>query len=207
MKLKPVLSLTQLVTLTLFSSLAMTCSSKGPPPTPAQLAEKQQKIFRDAGKGLAIAAEGVSAGIDTVRAFREGGEITPQKSLELAHVALDANSVMAESVDFLLAEESLEDADKGKLLSQFSRVLDSARRLKDSGTLHIKSGKSKLIFDLGITAGKSGLVIAVDQMGGGPTGLPILIDGETRDRLKRTRETLISNDKRLREAIARLSQM
>ncbi len=169
---------------------------------------QQQNTLRRTATGISTAARGIDTGIDTVRAFREAGEITPTKARELAQIALDANSVMSESVEFVLSHPAIDEPGRLALSEQLTRVATSARRLSENGTLHLKNGKTKLAFELGITAGKAGINLALDELQGERLdGLPLTVDSETRAKLERAGETIRRNDQRLREAIARLSSL
>lgn len=167
--------------------------------------EKAREIVRKGATGFVVAARGVDAGIDTVRAFREAGEITPEHSLELARIAKDVNDVMAEAVEFVLSQSTIDGAGAETLAEQLDRVIASAQRLSQAGTLHLKNGRTKLIFELGVTGGRTGLRIALDELrAGAQAGIQIPLDQESLQKFRSARETIRRNDARLREAITRL---
>jgi hypothetical protein len=161
-------------------------------------AEEKHTLSRNVTSGLSAAARAVEPGIETVRAFREAGKVEPATSLALARLALDANGAAA-----ALAKSALDGADAPTLAARLDIFLRLAVRLESEGTLHLKNGETRLAFDLGVVAAKSGLVAARDQLNGPAPAFTL--DDETRRKLEELMPVFEKNDRLLREAVARLS--
>lgn len=163
---------------------------------------------RKFARGIDGAASGVGTGIDTVRAFREAGEIDAQKALELAQGARDVNHLMGEAVDFTLKQQAIDETGRQTLHAQYSDISERARRLIHDGTIRIKNDKVKLAFTLGAIAGQAALDVAVDDLGAElPAGMTIPVDAETRKTLEAAARKIKRNGERLTEAIENLERL
>lgn len=159
----------------------------------------QQSVAHNVTSGLKVAAAAVEPGIDTVRAFREAGKVEPATSLGLARTALDANSAAR-----AFTRAALSGADSASLVEQLDTVVRLASDLERDGTLHLKNGDTRLVFQLGVLAAKNGLVIAQGALKG-DTPVVFALDDKTRRELSDLLPVFERNDRLLREAIARLS--
>lgn len=163
--------------------------------------DQKSTVSRHVTSGLKVAAGAVEPGINTMRALREDGEVEPATSLRLAKTALEANSACAR-----LTQTALDGADSQTLADQLGTVVALARNLESDGTLHLKNGRTKLVFELGVTAAQSGLTIALDEVkGGGGTPAPFNLDDSTQEKLRALLPVFEKNDRLLRDAVARLS--
>lgn len=153
---------------------------------------------RAVATGVEVAATGIEQGIPLVRSLREAGEVSPEFSLELARAALDLNGVMGETVTL-----AMDGTDAATLRANLDSVLRMAEGLQQRGTLRIKSSRSKLIFNLGVLAGRGALAASLRRLD--EPGALVEPDAEARARLERARETLRRNDAALRESVDRLS--
>jgi hypothetical protein len=91
------------------------------------------------------------------------------------------------------------------LAEQLDTVVRLASDLERDGTLHLKNGDTKLVFQLGVLAAKNGLVIAQGELKGSGTPRPFTLDDATRQKLGELLPVFERNDRLLREAVARLS--
>lgn len=171
--------------------------------TPEQIG--QERVAQLA-TGVSVAARGIETGIDTVRALREAGKVTPQTSLALARKARVANAADGEIAKYLLDHEQIGESDRATILDEASKILDAARDL-ESFTVS-KNGNAQLVFDLSVTAGKSGLQIASDEFGSSlPPGFKITITPDVRAKLQSAQQVIARNEQRLGEAITNLERI
>ncbi len=185
------------LTLLVFTCTAAMCSP-----------EQKKAAVSGTAVGISTAATVISGGIPTVRAYRESGEITREKSLELARWALDANAVLGEVTGFILAQDKLDESGRAQLYGQARELLNVARNLRAKGVIKLKSGKQQLIFDLTLTGGDIALETMVTSLATPlPDGKLLEISPKDRATLELARDRIAENDKTLKEAIQRLSQM
>jgi hypothetical protein len=175
------------------------CNKKdGTPKTPEQIEREKEGHVEAVATGLVVAAEVVENGIPVVRAFRIAGELSPDRSLSLARVALDFNNAERAAVEFMLAQDA---PGAGDLHSQLSALIDQAQKLQAAGTFHLKSGRAQIIFMLSTTAAYAALRIAVGRLKDAPGAFRIRLTDGARANLRRALETIRRNDAALREAI------
>lgn len=164
-------------------------------------AAEKQSVAENVTSGLSVAARAVEPGIDAVRAFREAGKVEPETSLKLARAALDANSAAR-----ALTKAALDGADSVTLAEQLDVAVKLAATLERDGTLHLKNGETRLVFQLGVLTAKNGLVIAQSELkGGGGRAVAFTLDEKTRRKLGELAPVFERNDRLLRETITRLS--
>jgi hypothetical protein len=163
-------------------------------------AEEKRSVSQNVTSGLSVAARAVEPGLDTVRAFREAGKVEPATSLSLARGALDANSAA-----WRFTKAALDGSDSVTLAEQLDTVVRLASDLERDGTLHLKNGDTKLVFQLGVLAAKNGLVIAQGELKGSGTPRPFTLDDATRQKLGELLPVFERNDRLLREAITGLA--
>lgn len=166
---------------------------------PACSSEQKNSVERHVASGLKVAAAAVEPGINTMRALREAGEVEPKTSLRLAKAALEANAAAAR-----LTQAALDGADGKTLTEQLDTLVALARHLEADGTLHLKNGRTKLVFSLGVTAAQSGLQIALNELRAGGAPIPFNLDDGTKERLRQLLPVFERNDRLLRETLARL---
>lgn len=161
---------------------------------------QKRSVEQNVATGLRVTARAVEPGIDTMRALREAGEVDAATNLLLAKSALEVNSVAGR-----LTQAALDGSDAADLRAQLDALVRLAEGLERDGTLRLKNGKTKLVFQLGIIAAKNGLAIALDEFkAGGGAGLQFTVDADTRKSLEDLRPVFKRNDELLREAITRL---
>lgn len=161
---------------------------------------QRRSVEQNVVTGLRVAARAVEPGIETMRALREAGEVDAPTNLALARAALDVNSAARR-----FSQAALDGSDAEDLRGQLEALVDLASNLERDGTLKIKSGKTKLVFQLGVVAAKSGLSIALDEFkAGGGLGLSFTLNEETRKALEDLKPVFDKNDRLLREVVARL---
>jgi hypothetical protein len=164
-------------------------------------AEEKTSAERHVASGLKVAAGAVEPGINTMRALREAGEVEPATSLRLAKATLEANSAAAR-----LTQSALDGADAKSLADQLEAVVALARNLEADGTLHLKNGHTKLVFELGVTAAQSGLTIALDELKERDANpAPFNLSDSTKEKLRVLLPVFERNDRLLREAITNLT--
>ncbi len=163
--------------------------------------DEKRSVAKNVTAGLTVAARAIEPGIDTVRAFREAGRVEPATSLALARAALDANSAA-----LAFTKAALDGADSRTLAEQLDTVVKLAADLERDGTLHLKNGETKLVFQLGVLAAKNGLVIAQGELkGAGGAPVAFTLDDDTKEKLRALLPVFERNDRLLREAVSRLS--
>jgi hypothetical protein len=156
--------------------------------------------------GLSVGARGIDAGIDTVRAFRRAGKIKPETSLALARQALAANEADAKVCQFILDRDAVSEADRGTILDDVAVILDLARQI-ESVTVS-DNGNVQLVFDLGVTAGRSGLAIVASEFSASlPAGFRIRVTPAAREKLRSTIAVCAANRLRLEASIAELGAL
>jgi hypothetical protein len=190
MKISRLLAVPLCCALLILTTAGFSCS-------PDQKSSRERNVVT----GLTIAANAVEPGINTMRALREAGLVEPATSLLLAKGALTVNAAFKR-----VTEAALAGADSHTLAEQLNTAVNLARDLQADGTLHLKNGKTKLIFELGVTTAQSGLVIALSQLkDGGGAPVPFSLDESTKARLRDLLPVFDKNDGLLRDAVTRLA--
>jgi carbohydrate-selective porin OprB len=165
--------------------------------------QKKRTVEQNVTLGLRVTARAVEPGIETMRSLREAGEADAATNLRLAEAALKVNSALQS-----LAQAALDGGDAQSLADQLDAAVNLARDLEAKGTLGLKNGRTKLVFELGVIAAKNGLVIARDELkGSGGAPVKFTLDDETKKSLRDLLPVFVRNDKLLREAVARLSAL
>jgi hypothetical protein len=164
--------------------------------------EEKRTAQQNVTLGVRVAVRAVPAGIETMRTLREHGKVEAETNRLLAERALEFNSALRR-----FSQAALDGNDATTLSEQLGVVVTLAQNLERDGTLHLKNGETRLVFELLAGGAKNGLMIAMDELKGQSGGAPVQfnLDEATKQSLRDLMPAFEENDRLLRDAVKRLS--